>query len=148
MAGSDNVRIPRWLKPMNRAMVAISRIGVSLPMALLTVPGRKSGKPRTTPVTPFEYEGAEYVLGGIPGADWVKNVQAADTAELKLGKHRRTVRMVEIPAADSEPVLREFPRLVPTGVPVMIKSGVVTGDDPEEFAALAGRCVLFRIDDA
>lgn len=148
MAGSDNVRIPRWLKPMNRAMVAISRIGVSLPMALLTVPGRKSGKPRTTPVTPFEYEGAEYVLGGIPGADWVKNVQAADTAELTLGKRRRTVRLVEIPAADSEPVLREFPRLVPTGVPVMIKSGVVTGDDPEEFAALAGRCVLFRIDDA
>ncbi|MGI5217021.1 nitroreductase family deazaflavin-dependent oxidoreductase [Nocardia sp. CA-290969] len=148
MASSDDVRVPRWLKPMNRAMVAVSRIGVSLPMALLTVPGRKSGKPRTTPVTPFEYQGAEYVLGGIPGADWVKNVQAADTAELKLGKRRRTVRLVEIPAADSAPVLREFPRLVPTGVPMMIKSGVVTSDDPEEFAALAGRCVLFRIDDA
>ncbi len=148
MANESTVRIPRWLKPMNRAMVAVSRVGVSLPMALLTVPGRKSGKPRTTPVTPFEYNGVEYVLGGIPGADWVKNVQAADTAELKLGRRRRTVRLVEIPASESEPVLREFPRLVPTGVPVMIKSGVVTSDDPDEFAALAGRCVLFRIDDA
>ncbi|WP_328393226.1 nitroreductase family deazaflavin-dependent oxidoreductase [Nocardia sp. NBC_00416] len=148
MAGNDSVRIPRWLKPVNRAMVAVSRVGVPLPMALLTAPGRKSGKARTTPVTPFEYNGVEYVLGGIPGADWVKNVQAADTAELKTGRQERTVRLVEIPAQESEPVLREFPRLVPTGVPVMIKSGVVTSDDPDEFAALAGRCVLFRIDDA
>lgn len=147
MAG-DGVKIPRWLKPMNRVMVAVSWVGVSLPMALLTVPGRKTGKPRTTPVTPFEYHGVEYVLGGIPGADWVRNVQAADTAELKVGRRKRTVRLVEIPAAESEPVLREFPRLVPTGVPVMIKSGVVTSDDPEEFAALAGRCTLFRIEDA
>lgn len=147
MAG-DTVKIPGWLKPLNRAMVAVSRVGVALPMALLTVPGRKSGKLRTTPVTPFEYDGAEYVLGGIPGADWVKNVRAADTAELKVGRRKRTVRLVEVPAADSEPVLREFPRLVPTGVPVMIKSGVVTGHDPDEFAALAGRCTLFRIEDA
>lgn len=147
MADEGSVRIPRWLKPMNRVMVAVSRVGVSLPMALLTVPGRKSGQPRTTPVTPFEYDGVEYVLGGIPGADWVKNVQAADTAELKVGRRRRVVRLVEIPANESEPVLREFPRLVPTGVPVMIKSGVVTSDDPDEFGALAGRCVLFRIDD-
>ncbi|MEU1982229.1 nitroreductase family deazaflavin-dependent oxidoreductase [Nocardia sp. NPDC019395] len=148
MTDSDGVRIPRWLKPMNRAMVAVSRIGVSLPMSLLTVPGRKSGKPRTTPVTPFEYNGIEYVLCGIPGADWAKNVRAADTAELRVGRRKRTVRLVEIPAADSVPVLREYPRLVPTGVPVMIKSGVVTSDDPDEFAALAGRCVLFRIEDA
>lgn len=147
MTDDAGVRLPRWLKPMNRAMAAVGRIGVSLPMALLTVPGRKTGKPRTTPVTPFEYHGDEYVLGGIPGADWVKNVQAADTAELKVRRRRRVVRLVEIPASESEPVLREFPRLVPTGVPIMIKSGVVTSDDPDEFAALAGRCVLFRIDD-
>ncbi|MGW6335704.1 nitroreductase family deazaflavin-dependent oxidoreductase [Nocardia rhamnosiphila] len=146
MADDNRVQIPRWLKPMNRVMVAVGRVGVSLPVTLLTVPGRTSGKPRTTPVTPFEFDGAEYVLGGIPGADWVKNVQAAETVELKTKRTTRTVRLVEVPAAESEPVLREFPRLVPTGVPVMIKSGVVTGDDPEEFAALAGRCVLFRIE--
>ncbi|MFQ6230942.1 nitroreductase family deazaflavin-dependent oxidoreductase [Nocardia sp. NPDC002869] len=146
MADDNRVEIPRWLKPMNRMMVAVGRVGVSLPVTLLTVPGRTSGKPRTTPVTPFEFNGAEYVLGGIPGADWVKNVQAAETAELKAKRKTRTVRLVEVPAAESEPVLREFPRLVPTGVPVMIKSGVVTGDDPDEFAALAGRCVLFRIE--
>ncbi|MEU1525859.1 nitroreductase family deazaflavin-dependent oxidoreductase [Nocardia rhamnosiphila] len=146
MADDNRVQIPRWLKPMNRMMIAVGRVGVSLPMTLLTVPGRISGKPRTTPVTPFEFNGAEYVLGGIPGADWVKNVQAAETVELKTKRKTRTARLVEVPAAESEPVLREFPRLVPTGVPVMIKSGVVTSDDPDEFAALAGRCVLFRIE--
>ncbi|WP_063059516.1 nitroreductase family deazaflavin-dependent oxidoreductase [Nocardia sienata] len=146
MADDNRVQIPRWLKPMNQLMVAVGRVGVSLPVTLLTVPGRTSGKPRTTPVTPFEFNGAEYVLGGIPGADWVKNVQAAETVELKTKRKTRTVRLVEVPAVESEPVLREFPRLVPTGVPVMIKSGVVTGDDPDEFAALAGRCVLFRIE--
>ena len=145
---ADKVQIPGWLKPFNRVVVAAGRLGLPVQMVLLTVPGRISGRPRTTPVTPFEYAGAEYVLGGIPGADWVKNVRAAATAELKTGRRVRTVHLTEVPVRDSTPILRDFPRLVPTGVPMMIKSGVVPSADPEEFAGLAGRCPLFRIDDA
>ncbi len=41
---------PRWLKPVNKVMVAVQKLGVSVgPSAVLTVPGRKSGQPRSTP---------------------------------------------------------------------------------------------------
>ena len=45
---------------------------------VLTVPGRKTGKPRSTPVTPMHVDGKRYVVNGYPGADWVHNVRAAD----------------------------------------------------------------------
>ena len=50
--------------------------------------GRKSGKPRSTPITVFSGEGKRYVLGGSPGADWVLNARAAEVA--KLSRDRRS----------------------------------------------------------
>jgi F420H(2)-dependent quinone reductase len=35
---------------------------------VLTVPGRKSGKPRSTPITPMVVDGERYVVNGYPGA--------------------------------------------------------------------------------
>ena len=46
---------------------------------VLTVPGRKSGRPRSTPMTPFEFQGGLYVVAGYPGADWAANARAAGT---------------------------------------------------------------------
>lgn len=37
---------------------------------ILTVTGRTSGRPRTTPITPMYVDGKRYVVGGFPGADW------------------------------------------------------------------------------
>ena len=52
---------PRWLKPMNRLVLALGRIGVPAgPSQVLTVPGRKSGQPRSTPMTPFDHDGGLY----------------------------------------------------------------------------------------
>jgi len=56
------------------------------------------------------------------------------------------VRMTELPADRARAVLRRFPTLVPTGVGFMKQAGLVTGPHPDEFAALAGRCPVFRID--
>ena len=87
-----------------------------------------------------------YVVAGFPGADWVKNARAADTATLTVGKNSETVRMVELTADDARPLLRQFPTLVPTGVSFMKRSGLVTDGTPDEFEALAGRCAVFRFD--
>ena len=46
---------PRYLKPMNKVMMAVQKLGIPTgPAMVLTVPGRKSGQPRSTPMTPFE----------------------------------------------------------------------------------------------
>ncbi|MCB0948662.1 MAG: nitroreductase family deazaflavin-dependent oxidoreductase [Mycobacterium sp.] len=113
---------------------------------VLTVTGRKSGKPRSTPITLFEVDGQRYVVGGFPGADWVRNAQANPDAVLVRGKAREPVRMVELTAAAARPLLRQFPILVPTGVGFMKSAGLVTGPHPDEFEALAGRCSVFRFD--
>lgn len=57
----SRLRPPRWLKPMNKVMVVVQRFGVPTGPAMeLTVPGRKSGVPRSTPMTPFDHDGELY----------------------------------------------------------------------------------------
>jgi hypothetical protein len=63
---------------MNRLMIAVQKLGIPTgPPMVLTVPGRKSGEPRSTPVTPFELHGHLYTVAGYPNADWTKNARAA-----------------------------------------------------------------------
>jgi deazaflavin-dependent oxidoreductase (nitroreductase family) len=152
MPDSERVRPPRWLKPMNKAFMVLLRLGVPISRVekpvVLTVPGRKSGKPRSTPVTPMEIDGKRYVVNGYPGSDWVGNVRAAGEATLAHGRRTERVRMVELSPQDARPVLRAFPALVPTGADLMKRVGLVTEGTPDEVEALAGRCPVFRIDPA
>lgn len=142
-----NPKPPWWLKPMNKVLMAAMKAGLMKDGPLvLTVTGRKSGQPRSTPITPFEVDGQRYVVGGFPGADWVRNAQANPDAVLVRGKVRQPVRMVELPAEEARPLLRQFPILVPTGVGFMKSAGLVTGPNPDEFEGLAGRCSVFRFD--
>ena len=150
MTNNERIRPPWWLKPINKVFIAMMRLGVPIsgkerPM-VLTVPGRKSGKPRSTPITPMHIDGQRYVVGGFPGADWVANVRAAGKATLTQGRHSERVRMFEMPAEDARPLLRAYPTEVPTGVGFMKRSGLVKDGRPEEFEALADRCAVFRFD--
>ena len=138
---------PRWLKPMNRLMIATHRLGIAVgPMAVLTVPGRKTGHPRSTPITPFTLDGQLYTVAGFPGADWARNARAAGTGTLTRGRSSRQVAIVELTPEQARPVLRAFPIEVPTGVGFQKRSGLVREGTPDEFEALAGRCAVFRFD--
>jgi deazaflavin-dependent oxidoreductase (nitroreductase family) len=151
MGSGKSVRPPWWLKPANKVFIQMSRLGLSFggeSPVVLTVPGRKSGAPRSTPVTPMTVDGAQYVVAGFPGADWVANARAAQEATIARGRHVHQVRMVELSPDDARPILRAFPTEVPTGVGFMKRSGLVTDGRPEEFEALAGRCAVFRLDPA
>lgn len=138
---------PRYLKPMNKVMMAVQKLGIPTgPAMVLTVPGRKSGQPRSTPMTPFEFEGGLYVVAGYPGADWAANARAAGTGTLARGRRSRQVRIVELTADEARPVLRVFPTEVPVGVGFAKRSGMVRDGTPDEFEALAGRLSVFRFD--
>ena len=146
----ERIRPPLILKPLNKVLMLMLRLGVPIsrvekPM-VLTVPGRKTGKPRSTPVTPMDVDGKRYVVNGYPGADWVDNVRAADAVTLAQGRRTERVRMVELSADEARPVLRAFPAAVPTGVGLMKRVGLLTEGTPDEVEGLAGRCPVFRID--
>jgi deazaflavin-dependent oxidoreductase (nitroreductase family) len=132
---------------MNSIVKAMQRLGVHTgPAMILTVPGRKTGKPRSTPMTPFTYRGELYTVAGYPGADWAANARAAGAGTLSRGRTSRDITIVELDTEQSRPVLREFPVQVPVGVGFAKRSGLVREGTPDEFEAVAGRLVVFRFD--
>jgi deazaflavin-dependent oxidoreductase (nitroreductase family) len=145
----SDIRPPRWLKPMNKVMIAVQKLGIPVgPSMVLTVPGRKSGQPRSTPMTPFDVDGGLYTVAGYPGADWAANARAAGLGTLTRGRRSRPVRIVELSEDESKPVLRAFALKVPVGVGFAKRSGLVTNGTPDEFESLAGRLAVFRFDPA
>jgi deazaflavin-dependent oxidoreductase (nitroreductase family) len=141
---------PRWLKPMNRVLIGVQRSGLAMQeLPVLTVPGRRSGQPRRTPLTVLDLEGQRYVLQGYPSTDWVANVRAAgNVATLTVGRTDERVRLVELDPAAAVPVLRAWPVRVAQGAKIMKDAGVVAEITPDAFAALAGTCAVFRVEAA
>jgi deazaflavin-dependent oxidoreductase (nitroreductase family) len=146
---SDRIRAPWWLKPANTVYKVLLRRGMQFGKersVVLTAPGRKSGQPRSTPVTPMDIDGNRYVVATFPAADWVANVRAADAVTLTEGRRAHRVRMSELTPEQAGPVLRLFGEQVPAGVGFLKRSGLVTDGTPDEVQALAGRLPVFRID--
>jgi len=149
MSNTERIRPPWWLKYVNKAMIGLHELAIGFGgkgPVVLTVPGRKTGKPRTTPVTPMTVGGKRYVVAGMPGSDWAANARAAGEATLQVGRRTEPVRMVEMSTEEARPLLRAFPVEVPSGVGFIKSAGLVTGPNPDEFEALAGRLAVFRID--
>ena len=139
--------LPRWLPSANRLVRLLTRLGLRLgTVHVLTVPGRHSGAPRPTPVSPLTVDGRRYVIAGLPDGDWARNVRAAGRGELAHGRRRQAVTLEEVTDPDvCRDVMRAFPREVPHGVPMFVKLGLVTAGNPDEFAGAADRVAVFRI---
>jgi deazaflavin-dependent oxidoreductase (nitroreductase family) len=138
---------PRWFRTANRAVSVMSRFGFTMgPVRVLTVPGRRTGKPRSTPISPLTVSGRRYVVAGLPGSDWARNVRAAGHGQLSQGRRRETVTLTEVTdSALKEQVMRAYPQEVPKGAPMFAQFGIVSSPDPGAFAAAAGRVAVFEI---
>jgi hypothetical protein len=149
-AMSNDPKLPRWLKLINPLVIALQRRGLALgTMRVLSVPGRTTGRLRTTPVSPLTVAGQRYVVAGLDGADWVANARVAGWGIIAHGRAEERVALIELPEAERATVLREFPRLVPHGVNFFRNLYDLPGDAatlPEALAALAPRCPVFRIE--
>ena len=86
------------------------RLGVPMgPMVLLTVRGRKSGQPRTTPVDLFEGDGRSFLVSTHrqESSNWVRNLRAAGEGVIARGHSRRPITVVELAPEDAGRVLKD-----------------------------------------
>jgi deazaflavin-dependent oxidoreductase (nitroreductase family) len=75
---------------------------------LITVPGRKTGQPRSTPITMVEYDGQRYVQSPFGSVNWVKNLRAARKATLSWGRRHETVTATELSPEQAAPVIKSL----------------------------------------
>jgi len=90
----------------NRAMSALIRAGIVRgPYGILTVPGRRTGLPRSNPVelTPIGDGWRVFAAYGL--VDWVKNLQAAGTATIQLRRQELPVTSRQLPPREAAAVL-------------------------------------------
>lgn len=136
-------RLSAIRKVVNWLVRALLSVGLGPPRTyLLTVRGRKSGQPRSTPVT-LVVEGEERWLVAPYGAvGWVRNARAAGRVTLRRRGRAETVRIVELGPQESAAVLRRYV----TEVPITRPFFDVSPDSPlDAFRVEARRHPVFRI---
>lgn len=105
-------KIPGFVGVFDPLARRLLRVGVPLgPNALLTVAGRKSGEPRTTPVALIEIGGRRWLCGTFGETNWVRNLRAAGRGTLTVGKRRQEVTATELSRPEAETFFAEV--LVP-----------------------------------
>lgn len=93
----------------NRLVAVAAKLGISMAGSrTLTVRGRKSGEPRTTPVNPLEIDGVTYLVAPRGTTQWVRNLRAVGEGELRLGRKTRRFRGEEVPDGEKLPILKAY----------------------------------------
>jgi deazaflavin-dependent oxidoreductase (nitroreductase family) len=91
------LRVPRLMPVLNPIAKVLLRAG--LPMGfngLMTVPGRTSGLPRTTPLAIIEHEGRRWVWSPWGDVQWVRNLRAAGQATISVRRRQEAVIATEL----------------------------------------------------
>lgn len=116
-------QLPRWFRMANRILTPLIKTPLPIgaknaPMALLTVPGRKTGVPRTTPVALAARDDGWLLISVNGVTDWSRNLRAGGSATVSTRGKTVNVSARELPPAEAAPILRdsmaEAPALVRT----------------------------------
>jgi deazaflavin-dependent oxidoreductase (nitroreductase family) len=140
-------RAPGWLtrKVVNPAVDFLTRHGVSiLGSRVLTVKGRASGVWRTTPVNLLDYGGRHYLVSARGHGQWVRNLRAARTGELRVGKRTEAFQARELTDDEKVPVLRAYLKRWKAEVGVFF-AGVGAHSSDEQLRAIAEDHPAFEV---
>lgn len=103
--GRQIVALDKFLRRLTRGRITLLTFA-GLPELFLTVAGRKSGVPRTTPLLCVPHEGGWFVAGSNWGGPkppmWVGNLRAADTAVVEFKGRDTTVNARELTGAERD----------------------------------------------
>jgi hypothetical protein len=136
-------QLPWWLKLANPVVKTLLRLGVPIgTQHVLAVPGRKTGRLRSTPVSLLALDGQRYVVS-LPWTGWVRNARVAGWGTLTRSRRTERVALREVVGDERARVARAFPVQVPHGVGFF-----QLPPDPDAFEAAAPELAVFRIEPA
>jgi deazaflavin-dependent oxidoreductase (nitroreductase family) len=105
---AGSTRLPAWVPFFNFIAKPLIAAGVPMgPDVLVTIRGRKSGRPRTTPITLCENGGRRGFISPFGETHWVRNLRATGRATIRFGRYREEVRAVELGPADGAVFIRD-----------------------------------------
>ena len=130
-------------RALNALVRPLARLGLTGPRThLLTVRGRRSGRPWSTPVSLVEVAGRRYLVAPYGERNWVKNARVARRVELRRGRRRAAHALVEVSGDERVVVLRRYYATTPVTRSFF---DVSAGDDDDAWHAEAPRHPVFRL---
>ena len=138
---------PGWFTAnvFNRIIAALTGSGVSiLGSRVLEVEGRSSGQPRRTPVNLLDFDGERYLVAPRGETQWVRNLRAIGTGELRLGRRAEGFRGRELTDDEKVPVLRAYLKRWKAEVGVFFE-GVGPDSSDDQIRAIAPKHPAFEV---
>lgn len=143
---SKTYRLGPARRAVNRVMSAFVRAGVGPRRTyLLTVTGRTTGRPFTTPVSLVERDGERWLVAPYGEVSWVRNARAAGVVTVRRGRRVERLAVAEVAAGVAGPVLREYVRRESVVRPFV---GAGPDDPVEAFVAIAPQHPVFALSSA
>jgi deazaflavin-dependent oxidoreductase (nitroreductase family) len=144
----------RYIKPQtatnffNEAVARLTRMGISVyGSRVLYIKGRKSGEWRSTPVNPLTLDGTRYLVAPRGNTQWVRNLRAIGTGELRIGRKVEPFRATEVADDDKPAILRGYLKRWKWESGVFF-DGVDTKAPEEKLREIAPGYPIFRIEPA
>ena len=151
-------RFLRLVNPLARWLIAAG-LPTGAPNILLTVRGRRTGKPRTVPVSLLELDGRRFVQASYGATGWAVNLRAAGEATITDHGGPVPVQAVELPPEQAAAILRRAvepyrqSRLLRAllgsrwrpPVALLRHYRIRVDDTPEDYLAEAQRHPLFEL---
>jgi deazaflavin-dependent oxidoreductase (nitroreductase family) len=80
---------------------------------VLTVPGRVTGQPHSTPLgQPFEHGGRRYLVSGRGQTQWVRNLRAAGHGRLRIGGVTEGFHARELSGPERDRIVNAYQKLL------------------------------------
>jgi deazaflavin-dependent oxidoreductase (nitroreductase family) len=138
---------PGWFtnKVFNPAVRLLTKLGLSVKGSrVLEVRGRTSGEPRRTVVNLLTVDGVRYLVAPRGEAHWVRNLRAAGSGTLRVGRRTESFTADELGDDAKPPIIRAYLKAWSWEVGRFFEG--LTADSPDaDIAAVAAGFPVFRV---
>ena len=136
---ASTARVPRQVSLFSPILKVLLAAGIPLGFnGLITIRGRKSGLPRTTPVAIIKVGGRRWVWAPWGEVHWVQNLRAAGRASITVRRREEAVTATELDPSQRvgffRDVLAPLARSIPFGYWFIRAVDGVDLKHPEEAA--------------